>query len=308
MKKSKIIVPALGIILLSTVASVTGTVAWFTANTKYNVNVSTFEIGRLTGDLTCNLANVAGTTVDNTVGQAKVELKTKESNVTYNSILGDASYSGSSTTFYSVKGDDRNVTASSGITTFTTVDNGYRNITGETASAAYKNAENEDCLYFYAVSRTMTFKYQFGSTTLAQDLYLNFTADNGTVTQATLGAVRSAGTEGDSTKGFRMAFVTDSMTTVWAPFDSSVGKHVTGTGTSNVVDWGADTASFQSIVTGNTADKKLGQITTDSGAGSTGQLVVTCYAWFEGTDHDNIINSTKIQKITAALGFYTQTH
>lgn len=37
MKKSKIIVPALGMLLLSTAASITGTVAWFTANNKVNV-------------------------------------------------------------------------------------------------------------------------------------------------------------------------------------------------------------------------------------------------------------------------------
>ena len=32
MKKTKIIVPALGVLLLSTAASVTGTVAWFSMN------------------------------------------------------------------------------------------------------------------------------------------------------------------------------------------------------------------------------------------------------------------------------------
>lgn len=37
MKKSKIIIPALAMLLLSTTASITGTVAWFTANNKVNV-------------------------------------------------------------------------------------------------------------------------------------------------------------------------------------------------------------------------------------------------------------------------------
>ena len=37
MKKTKIIVPALGLLLLSTAASVTGTVAWFSANTQVTV-------------------------------------------------------------------------------------------------------------------------------------------------------------------------------------------------------------------------------------------------------------------------------
>ena len=38
MKKSKIIIPALAMLLLSTTASITGTVAWFTANNKVNVS------------------------------------------------------------------------------------------------------------------------------------------------------------------------------------------------------------------------------------------------------------------------------
>lgn len=42
MKKTKIIVPALGMLLLSTAASVTGTVAWFSANAT--VNVSGMEV------------------------------------------------------------------------------------------------------------------------------------------------------------------------------------------------------------------------------------------------------------------------
>lgn len=38
MKKTKVIIPALGILLLSTAASVTGTVAWFSANSTVNAN------------------------------------------------------------------------------------------------------------------------------------------------------------------------------------------------------------------------------------------------------------------------------
>lgn len=38
MKKTKIIVPALGLLLLSTAASVTGTVAWFSANTDVDIS------------------------------------------------------------------------------------------------------------------------------------------------------------------------------------------------------------------------------------------------------------------------------
>ena len=50
MKKTKVIIPALGLLVLSTAASVTGTVAWFSANNKVTVNgmaVSTKVKGNL---------------------------------------------------------------------------------------------------------------------------------------------------------------------------------------------------------------------------------------------------------------------
>lgn len=43
MKKSKVIIPALGMLLLSTAASITGTVAWFTANNLVNVGGMTVK-------------------------------------------------------------------------------------------------------------------------------------------------------------------------------------------------------------------------------------------------------------------------
>ena len=50
MKKTKIVIPALGLLLLSTAASVSGTVAWFSANTSVTVsgmNVTTQVSGNL---------------------------------------------------------------------------------------------------------------------------------------------------------------------------------------------------------------------------------------------------------------------
>ena len=44
MKKTKIIIPALGMLLLSTAASVTGTVAWFSANTSVNAEGMTVKV------------------------------------------------------------------------------------------------------------------------------------------------------------------------------------------------------------------------------------------------------------------------
>ena len=67
MKKSKLIVPAaLAVMLLSTAASVTGTVAWFTANRAVTVDGSEFEVTTTDGNLRVNLSAVANCTVDDT--------------------------------------------------------------------------------------------------------------------------------------------------------------------------------------------------------------------------------------------------
>ena len=67
MKKTKVIIPALGMLLLSTAASVTGTVAWFAANATVNANGmaitaktdSEFLVISKTSDLTANADTVA---------------------------------------------------------------------------------------------------------------------------------------------------------------------------------------------------------------------------------------------------------
>ena len=59
MKKSKIIIPAAAILALSVGASVTGTVAWFTAARSVNVNVNNLAAIDTAGDLTVELKTVA---------------------------------------------------------------------------------------------------------------------------------------------------------------------------------------------------------------------------------------------------------
>ena len=61
MKKSKIIVPALGILLLSTAASISGTVAWFTASRTFSTHVNAFSVGSVDGNLSGVCAGVVGT-------------------------------------------------------------------------------------------------------------------------------------------------------------------------------------------------------------------------------------------------------
>lgn len=63
MKKSRIIVPALAMLTLSVAASVTGTVAWFTASRTASMKASSVSVMNATGDLNISLAPGLNTTV-----------------------------------------------------------------------------------------------------------------------------------------------------------------------------------------------------------------------------------------------------
>ena len=61
MKKSKVIIPALALMAFSVAASITGTVAWFTANRVATVTAGSFAVVNTTTDLQVSLAPGIGT-------------------------------------------------------------------------------------------------------------------------------------------------------------------------------------------------------------------------------------------------------
>lgn len=63
MKKAKVIVPALGLLLLSTAASISGTVAWFTAVRTYDFTAGEFAVVNTKDTLACELGEGIGTDV-----------------------------------------------------------------------------------------------------------------------------------------------------------------------------------------------------------------------------------------------------
>lgn len=65
MKKSKIIIPALGVLALSTAASITGTVAWFTANRTATITAGNFAVVKTGGDLSVTLGSGVGVAAGN---------------------------------------------------------------------------------------------------------------------------------------------------------------------------------------------------------------------------------------------------
>ena len=64
MKKSKIIIPALAIIAFSTAASITGSVAWFTASRQANISGGSYTVVKTNADLQCKVEAGVATSAD----------------------------------------------------------------------------------------------------------------------------------------------------------------------------------------------------------------------------------------------------
>ena len=88
MKKSKVIIPALAVLVLSTAASVTGTVAWFTATRERTVTAGEFKVAKTGDNLEVVLGSGIGTSA--TPGNYAISLGS--------TILTDASFNHTVTT------------------------------------------------------------------------------------------------------------------------------------------------------------------------------------------------------------------
>jgi len=75
-KKSKIIVPAIALVLLSTAASISGSVAWFTASRTAQIKAGPFSVVKTGDNLKVTLTAVAGTEITGSVPEQAVVQKT----------------------------------------------------------------------------------------------------------------------------------------------------------------------------------------------------------------------------------------
>ena len=290
MKKSKIIIPALGMLLLSTAASVSGTVAWFTTVSSAQANITSFAVRKLGGDLSYVVAPLTGTQKSEDTDTSAIVLKGTNPalcDASYNHLTGELWKANSSGTVFSKLAAESD--ANWGVTSTTPAQ-----------------------VTYYAVSWQYTFTYKFGGDSTAMNLY--FDAAASTATGAEVTAASGSHTE-QTYKGFRIAFICGSRKVVWAENQEQANCHyVTATDTqtgsySNVnsasaqgdlIDSGAMTAIAEDATGTTTRSDYLGQFTTSSA-----NLVVKCVAWFEGTD-PNIINGARMDQVTAAMTFYTR--
>ncbi len=197
-KKSKIIVPALALITATTVASVTGTVAWFTANRAVTVSASTFVATKVESNLVVTTEGRIGTkaTADNGI------TTTTDTNVTNKLTHGsyDAQTNAAGSLYVAQISDD-----GTSITDFTDLgtEDTAKSATATTSANKWlaRNDSTANTKTWYGVSWTMKFSLQSASTNTADYLFLDPSAS--TYTNSGSGTTTTA-------PGFRIAFMTNS--------------------------------------------------------------------------------------------------
>lgn len=312
MKKSKIIVPALAVLLLSTAASVTGTVAWFTANRVFQTSITNFAVTSLDGELDCAFTAGVGTEL-----AASDEVNVKDKNnkkivVSNHYSLADSSLNGKQ--LWTNVGD-ANADATGAYQSI------VADVTGanETALLATSNAvdptpENPTSgdEYTEKVLWAYTFKITFGYTYTADHTPINVFFDNDSAKSIVTKTNADAAVDGKETyKGFRIAFITDTRTLIWADNQTATNvKQVTSTDASAAITTGGFIAS-DTDVPAKPADKSASQSSRADFIGqipyaaSNAHLDVWVVAWYEGTD-PNVISASSKDTVTASMGFYSR--
>ncbi len=319
MKKSKIIIPALGMLLLSTAASVTGTVAWFTSMQTGSAEITSFAVTKTGGTLQTELVVGNGTELNGSATEGSIVLKgTSTTDVaTDDAILTHGSYDHTSDSIW--KPNDA-------LDTFTqaarpTSGTGYQWTVDGTSTAAGN--------IYYAVSWTINFNYTFSADT--RNVYLFFDGSVGSGSSSTFTYTKADGTAVatgndvlNTYKGFRLAMV-GTKKVIWAPGTSTVAdeQYQSGSTKSSVTAYGThntyvstgsliDAAGYANAKSGtlNTPTERADYLGTFqySNANSTTKvctLTVVCVAWYEGND-SNVVDTAELDKVSAALGFYTR--
>ena len=296
--------PALGILVLSTAASITGTVAWFTAQNTATASAGNFQIEAASGGLAVACSAGVGTTAS---GSA----------VTASGTLADASFDHVN---QKIVAPDRTGTRVSKVTTLGSV-----HTAGSTDTVVPAGVTRKTSVYS-VMTWKMTFSMEFGSYSSGDKdygLYFNALTSGG----SNLVETGDAGTK-DSINGFRMAFVgqeADAETRVWAnKRASNVATYVdatslsatdllpAGTSYTSPACIGSDanatapsTTPFDALSAAQNKPIFLGRFDAQTYANSTANLTFIVVVWFEGTDTD-VVNGTTMNPISANLKFEAQ--
>ena len=216
-KKSKIIVPALALITATTVASVTGTVAWFTATRSINVSASTFIATKLESTLKVTCTGRIGTASTNNNQGITTTTGTNVSNkLTHGSYDAKAITSTAAGNLYVAKVNDDGKTVDSFTNLGTEATN--QNVTATSSTENWLARSSTSEKIWYGVSWQMKFELEAATTNTADYLFFD-------VAGSTFTSSQTNSTAG----GFRIAFMTSSKVLVIGGDDTKthVGTNTT---------------------------------------------------------------------------------
>jgi len=312
MKKSKIIIPALAVLCFSTMAAVSGTVAWFTSTTATTISTSTFTITGLDGSLEQKDATPGiGTKLD---ANKKIEAQT------------DATLTHGSVDFTSLNVYSKDQEGSSYLNrgTLFTADQGE--------DADYMENESADQYNVFTWNYEFDYADSDGNYPTGPDRYLYFDID--TSVSKTNKPLDKTKTTKDTSRAFRMLFVGAAVDkdgkekiqgrVVWSPNQEWATCHPSGSKSSYIKDVVSGTthtptvtnyASTEIIYSGDTSIAKLGSGDTATtsrkdylGTYTSGyaKIKVYCAVWYEGTDVNVENGVNNMPAVSVDLGFYVR--
>lgn len=289
MKKSKIILPAVALLTISTVAAASSTVAWFTANRTVNVEVSEVAVYNPESNLNVTLSTVANSGA--TATDKKVTMPKYMRDGSVDAANGKVYKKDVVAETYEALADNTYFTDTALITGETGPQNIYR-ATSWKMTFSMVGAAADDYAVLIDMTNTVT----------------NFTRNDDEVTSKDAKKI---------SESFRIAFVAGDQVTVLAPWATEEDlKYVTNNAANGNYKNNKVTVTGKAIASAEIAstDKGtkltaangyVGTIAKSADAAAASELKVTCYAWFEGEDPVCVVPTEAINtKVSSILGFY----
>lgn len=333
MKKSKVIIPAMALLLFSTAASVTGTVAWFSSTRVFNTSAANFGINTVDGNLTATLEARVGTALDGT-DKIKSDTNCRLYHGSFNALTTGDNLNKAYILNQEPTGDgsdvyeDKGTEAASYATGVGAANTAWHVRTATESEITYK--------YFVAFSWKITFNYTMATNESKYGVFLDlakssFVADETPIRAAEIssGAVRY---DEKTQIGLRIAFIPAAGATSAKVFGNNPGpmntepdpdvehditllKYVNGEASTNTGNYAAtnymvhDSGYVRHANYGETPD--TGQTTAAASqvdclyTATAASTDVICVAWYEGEDA-NVISRAQMDNVKANLSFYVR--
>lgn len=270
LKKSAVVIPALARIAVTAAASVSGTVAWFTANRAVSATASTFTAYDDNGSLEITATAGKGTTVTN------------KKDVSVRGVLTDASFD-----FANVWTDVRNDDGEAPTAFKQVTDANYK--TGST--------NKEDKEVYYAVDWTYTITLT-SKTKDNVDLFFDLSSTfTGREADDTSNGFRIAMVAGEQESKQKLVWGVDDVKTHVSAVDNAQSAFDANEYTQTVSDY---SKRVDGGAGASNTKEYLGTFTPTSTS-----ITITCTAWYEGTDPAVVSGKTR-SSLSATRKFYAR--